>query len=165
MRSGRAILERIPEISPEFLLKRVTGVARRDWAAALSNLWVVVEQITSHLWEKRVLTPARADRTVGGRLDQLSDNRTWTVATRPNRASSYFDCLSFSGIRGSVGSGSVLRSLASPSCRRYSRDVSRSHRSSKRAQLTLREIEAKRSTWDRLCSARSRLSLAIGARR
>jgi hypothetical protein len=82
MRSGRGVLERIPEISPEFLLKGVTAVARRDWAAALSNLWVVVEQITSHLWEQRVLTPARADRNIAGRLDQLSDNRTWTVATR-----------------------------------------------------------------------------------
>lgn len=82
MQSGRGILEGIPEISSEFLLKGVTGVARRDWAAALSNLWVVVEQLTSHLWEQRVLMPARADRSVAGRLDQLSDNRTWTVATR-----------------------------------------------------------------------------------
>jgi hypothetical protein len=75
MRTGRSILERIPEISPEFLLKGVTGVARRDWAAALSNLWVVVEQITSHLWEERVLGPARADRAGAGRLDQLTDSR------------------------------------------------------------------------------------------
>ena len=82
MRVGRSVLGRVPEISPEFLLKGVTGVARRDWAAALSNLWVVVEQITSHLWEQRVLTPARANRTVTGRLDQLADTRTWTVATR-----------------------------------------------------------------------------------
>jgi hypothetical protein len=82
MRTGRSVLERIPEISSEFLLKGVTGVARRDWAAALSNLWVVVEQLTSHLWEQRVIAPARADRTVAGRLDQLTDNRTWTVATR-----------------------------------------------------------------------------------
>jgi hypothetical protein len=34
--AGRGVLERIPEISPEFLLKGVTGVARRDWAAALN---------------------------------------------------------------------------------------------------------------------------------
>lgn len=49
LRTGRSVLERVPEISPEFLLKSVTGAARRDWAAALSNPWVVVEQVTSHL--------------------------------------------------------------------------------------------------------------------
>jgi hypothetical protein len=50
MRTGRSVLERIPEISPEFLLKGVTGVARRDWGTALSNLWIVVELVSSHLW-------------------------------------------------------------------------------------------------------------------
>lgn len=29
-----------------------------------------------------MVAPARADRTVVGRLDQLTDNRTWAVATR-----------------------------------------------------------------------------------
>ena len=82
MRAGRSVLERVPEISPEFLLKGVTAVARRDWAAALSSLWIVIEQITSHLWEQRVLTPARAEHFVIGRIDQLADSRTWTVATR-----------------------------------------------------------------------------------
>jgi hypothetical protein len=82
MRTGRSVLERISEVSPEFLLKGVTGVARRDWGTALSNLWIVVEQVTSHLWEHRVLAPARANALVVGRVDQLSDNRTWTIAAR-----------------------------------------------------------------------------------
>ena len=82
LRTGRSILERISEVGPEFLLKGVTGVARRDWGAALSNLGIVVEQVTSHLWEQRVLAPARANKSVVGRMDQLSDNRTWTIAAK-----------------------------------------------------------------------------------
>lgn len=82
MKAGRAILDAVPQLSPEFLLKGVTAFARRDWGSALTNLWVVVEQITSHLWETRILACARATQIVQGRIDQLSDTRTWTVAVK-----------------------------------------------------------------------------------
>ena len=82
MRVGRGLLDVVPEVSPEFLLKGTTAIARRNWSAALSNLWIVVEQATSHLWESAVLTPARQGHTLPGRVDQLSDLRTWTIATR-----------------------------------------------------------------------------------
>ena len=80
--AGRSVLGALPELSPEFLLKGVTGIARRDWGAALANLWIVVEQITSNLWVRRVLTPAKGGAGIGGRSDQLSDPRTWTTAVR-----------------------------------------------------------------------------------
>ena len=82
MTAGRAILEAVPELSGEFLLKGVTGIARRDWGAALANLWIVVEQITSNLWEHRMVKPAQAPDPIPGRADQLSDPRTWTIAAR-----------------------------------------------------------------------------------
>jgi len=82
MNSGRALLDAVPELSPEFLLKGTTGIARRDWGAALSNLWIVVEQVTSHLWETNILVPARTSQAVAGRVDQLSDTRTWTIAAK-----------------------------------------------------------------------------------
>lgn len=82
MLAGRGILDALPELTGEFVLKGTTGFARRDWGAALSNLWIVVEQITSNLWERRILAPARSSERIAGRLDQLSDTRTWTVATR-----------------------------------------------------------------------------------
>ena len=72
MTVGRAVLDSIPELSGEFLLKGVTGIARRDWGAALANLWIVVEQITSHLWTQCVLSPAKDSNTISGRADQLS---------------------------------------------------------------------------------------------
>ncbi|MBI2783984.1 MAG: hypothetical protein HYX64_07930 [Gammaproteobacteria bacterium] len=82
MRSGRALLSEVPEVSPEFLLRGTTGFTRRDWGAALSNLWIVIEQITSHLWEVNVISGIRNSKAIPGRIDQLSDTRTWTIAAR-----------------------------------------------------------------------------------
>jgi hypothetical protein len=82
MAAGRSILDALPELSGEFLLKGVTGIARRDWGTALANIWIVVEQITSNLWERRIVRPAQAPDPIPGRVDQLSDPRTWTIAMR-----------------------------------------------------------------------------------
>jgi len=82
MTAGRAILDAVPELSGEFLLKGVTGIARHDWGSALANLWIVVEQISSRLWDLRIVKPARGPDPIPGRADQLSDPRTWSIATR-----------------------------------------------------------------------------------
>ena len=79
---GRRVLEGVPAVRGEFLLKGVTGFARRDWGAALANLWVVVEQITTHLWNNQIINPAREAPVIPGRVENLRDNRTWTVATQ-----------------------------------------------------------------------------------
>lgn len=82
MTAGRAILEAVPELSGEFLLKGVTGIARRDWGSALANLWIVAEQITSNLWKLRVEKPAQDSNPIPGRSDQLADVRTWSISVR-----------------------------------------------------------------------------------
>jgi hypothetical protein len=82
MGAGRVLLDAVPELSGEFILKGATGIARRDWGAALSNLWIVVEQITSNVWAHEVLDPTRSSDGITGRLDQLADPRTWTIAVR-----------------------------------------------------------------------------------
>ena len=79
---GRLVLEKIPSVRGEFLLKGVTGYARRDWGTALTNLWIVVEQLTTHLWFSKIIDPARESPIIPGRIGSLRDNRTWTVATR-----------------------------------------------------------------------------------
>lgn len=82
LKVGRSVLDTIPELSGEFLLKGATGIARRDWSSALANLWVVVEQITAHLWALVVLEKVKSSGTISGRVDQMSDARTWTIAAR-----------------------------------------------------------------------------------
>lgn len=82
-RQGFALLDSVPQLSPEFLLKGVSGIARRDWGVALSNLWITVEQLTEALWRRDVLKAVTSDENpISGRLDQLKDTRTWTAANR-----------------------------------------------------------------------------------
>jgi len=80
---GFALLATIPQLSAEFLLKGVSGIARRDWGVALSNLWISIEQMTEALWQRDVLRPVQCDENrIAGRSDQLKDTRTWTAANR-----------------------------------------------------------------------------------
>ena len=83
MREGLAALKALPQLSGEFLLKGVSGVARRDWGLALTNLWITIEQLTTILWEKEILAIVpNGTEKIDGRRDQLRDTRTWTVASR-----------------------------------------------------------------------------------
>ena len=82
-RDGFALLASVPRLSPEILLKGVSGIARRDWSVALSNLWINIEQLTETLWQRDILTPLQSDKNaIAGRSDQLKDTRTWTAANR-----------------------------------------------------------------------------------
>jgi hypothetical protein len=82
-KEGFALLKSVPRLSPEFLLKGVSGIARRDWGVGLSNLWITIEQLTETLWQREVLEPAASDQSrITGRSDQLRDTRTWTTANR-----------------------------------------------------------------------------------
>jgi hypothetical protein len=82
MAAGLAAINAVPPLSGEFLLKGTSGIARRDWGSGLSNLWIVIEQITEHLWQREVMAPSKAGDRIEGRSSQLKDTRTWTAATR-----------------------------------------------------------------------------------
>jgi hypothetical protein len=82
MKSGLAVLDRIARLRGDLLLKGVTGIARRDWNSGLSNLWIVIEQIVSHIWDTNIIEQAVTANAPKSRRDQLSDNRTWTVAVK-----------------------------------------------------------------------------------
>ena len=58
------------------------GIARRDWNSGLSNLWIVIEQIVSHIWDQEIIEQAVIAGAPKSRRDQLNDNRTWTVAVK-----------------------------------------------------------------------------------
>jgi len=82
MATGLDVLGRVPALRGEYFLKGVTGIARRDWGSALSNLWIVSEQILSELWRRYVVTPTLTEDSSKGRKDQLNDTRTWTASAR-----------------------------------------------------------------------------------
>lgn len=82
MKAGLAVLNCVARLRGDLLLKGVTGIARRDWSSGLSNLWIVIEQIVSHVWDQKIIGQAVTDGAPKSRRDQLSDNRTWTVAVK-----------------------------------------------------------------------------------
>lgn len=79
---GSSILASLPELSPEFLLKGTSAIGRRDWGSALSNLWIIAEQITEHLWKRHVGKSNKKSIQIPGRTDQLADHRTWTASVK-----------------------------------------------------------------------------------
>ena len=50
--------------------------------AALANLWIVAEQITSELWSRDVANPTLAEDPRKSRRDQLGDTRTCIASAR-----------------------------------------------------------------------------------
>lgn len=82
MKIGLDILGRVTTMRGEFLLKGVTGIARRDWGAALANLWIVAEQLVSQLWSREIVAPTITEDPSQSRKSQLADNRTWTASAR-----------------------------------------------------------------------------------
>jgi hypothetical protein len=79
---GRRVLDGVQQLRGEYLLQGVTGLARRNWGVALANLWIVVEQIASHLWEREIIASTQVTDPSSSRRDQLLDTRTWTISAR-----------------------------------------------------------------------------------
>lgn len=79
---GLRALMNVSTLRGEYLLKGVTGIARRDWGAALANLWIAIEQVVSALWQTEVVNPTLAIDSSKSRRNQLSDTRTWTSSAR-----------------------------------------------------------------------------------
>ncbi|MBT3067854.1 hypothetical protein [Rhodoferax sp. U11-2br] len=81
---GLDALSRIENLSPAFLLHGYTTLQHQNASEALSSLWIVVEQLTSFLWEKRFLDdPKLHPVNMKGRLQGMrQDNRTWTTSVK-----------------------------------------------------------------------------------
>lgn len=52
---GNKVIDAISNFSPFFLLHGYSVMVYQNRSDALSSLWIVVEQLTSFLWEKRIL--------------------------------------------------------------------------------------------------------------
>jgi hypothetical protein len=81
---GMGALTQIENLSPYFLLHGYTALQHQSTSDALSSLWIVVEQLTSLLWETRFLrNVALHPANMKGRLQSLKqDNRTWTTSVK-----------------------------------------------------------------------------------
>lgn len=82
---GLSVINAISNLSPFFLLNGYSAMVYQNKSDALSSLWVVVEQLTSFLWENKFLKTSELHPTKNNksRLDSLKgDNRTWTTSVK-----------------------------------------------------------------------------------
>ena len=80
---GHAVLQQLPNVKPEFILRGVSSAVRLEWAQALIELWTVVEQLVEEMWKRHIIQAGRSPACkITGRKEQLEDYRTWTLATR-----------------------------------------------------------------------------------
>lgn len=85
LKRGTAILARVRGVDPQFLVAGLSSAYFHNWAAALSNLWIVIEQLTESLWKCHFLTNGGRHpiTPIQARLRSLrTDNRTYSAAVR-----------------------------------------------------------------------------------
>lgn len=83
--AGRAILDNLQHLSPTLLLRGFTEMRYGNSVDALSNLWIVVEQITEFLWKARFIADPEKHPSpdIQNRLRSLGqDTRTWSTSVR-----------------------------------------------------------------------------------
>jgi len=82
---GGMILRALPHMSPTFLLRAATEMRYDNLTDGLSNLWIVTEQLTEVLWQKRFLGAAEfhPDPDCPKRKQSLDeDSRTWSISVK-----------------------------------------------------------------------------------
>lgn len=76
-------IEEIANISTYYLLTGITDLRYGNWSSALSNLWIVAEQLTDFLWETEFLADASKNPDIPSRLQSLrQDNRTYSASVK-----------------------------------------------------------------------------------
>ncbi len=81
---GHQVLDIVSNLSPIFLLRGQSALYHRNLSDALSNLWIVVEQLTNFFWKHRfICAPGFHPKEMLSRLDSLKrDNRTWSTSVK-----------------------------------------------------------------------------------
>lgn len=82
---GRRVLDKIPHLSPTLLLRGFTELRYGNTVDALSNLWIVVEQLTEMLWANRFIEidDKHPSPEIPNRRRSLGqDTRTWSTSVR-----------------------------------------------------------------------------------
>jgi len=81
---GDSVIGAITNFSPFFLLHGYSAMVTQNRTDALASLWVVVEQLTSYLWDNRFLgnSDFHPAQDINGRKKALKDNRTWTTSVK-----------------------------------------------------------------------------------
>jgi hypothetical protein len=81
---GVSVIDKINNFSPFFLLHGYSAMVYQNRSEALSSLWIVVEQLTSFLWENKFLANPKLHpiKKINKRFDALKDNRTYSTSVK-----------------------------------------------------------------------------------
>lgn len=80
-KKGKAIIDKIPNLSPNMLLDGTSNYVSNQWSESLVFLWTSIEQLINQIWGKEIINK-EIDGTIEGRKTFLKDFRTWTTSTR-----------------------------------------------------------------------------------
>lgn len=81
LNKGNMIVRAIPNLSTFHLLNGITEFKHRNWSAALTFLWVVVEEITDYLWLQNIINNVTGENSKK-RKEMLKDTRTYTISVK-----------------------------------------------------------------------------------
>ena len=80
---GGELLKQMSNLSTFYLLTGITELRYGNWSSALSNLWIVAEQLIDHLWENRFLNDDTKNPNIPSRIQTLrQDNRTYSASVK-----------------------------------------------------------------------------------
>lgn len=80
---GGKTLEPISNLSTYYLISGITEMMHKSWSSSVSNLWIVIEQLTDFLWIHFFLTDSAKDPGIPARIKSLQqDNRTFCAAVK-----------------------------------------------------------------------------------
>jgi len=80
---GSEMLSPIKNLSTFYLIHGVTEIMHNNWSSAVSNLWIVTEQIIDYLWLNSFLKDKQRDPEIPSRIKSLQeDNRTYSTSVK-----------------------------------------------------------------------------------
>lgn len=80
---GTQIITAVNRLSTYYLIAGITEMRYGNWSSALSNLWIVAEQLTDYLWVNRFLGDTSRDPEIPSRRQTLlNDNRTYSASVK-----------------------------------------------------------------------------------
>ena len=83
LQGGSEIIDRINNLSTYHLIVGVTEIKYGNWSAAVSNLWIVAEQLTDYLWERDFVNNEDRDPDIPTRKQTLrQDHRTFSTSVK-----------------------------------------------------------------------------------
>ncbi|MBE5814932.1 MAG: hypothetical protein E7320_06980 [Clostridiales bacterium] len=80
---GTEITDSTSNLSTYHLIQGITEMKYGNWSSAVTNLWIVAEQITDCLWEREYVNCETRDPEISGRRQTLlQDHRTYSASVK-----------------------------------------------------------------------------------